>query len=63
MQRRWKYADAVRLAHSRLKFYCRQNVHVSAMLYLVMELAQGSLENHIAKGGLSADEIKNIICQ
>ncbi|CCI00172.1 hypothetical protein MICAB_7350002 [Microcystis aeruginosa PCC 9717] len=33
------------------------------MLYLVMELAQGSLENHIAKGGLSADEIKNITAQ
>ncbi|GAL94652.1 SUMF1/EgtB/PvdO family nonheme iron enzyme [Microcystis aeruginosa] len=33
------------------------------MLYLVMELAQGSLENHIAKGGLSSDEIKNITAQ
>ena len=33
------------------------------MLYLVMELAQGSLENHIAKGSLSADEIKNITAQ
>jgi len=33
------------------------------MLYLVMELAQGSLENHIAKGGLSADAIKNITAQ
>ncbi|MBE5227739.1 MAG: SUMF1/EgtB/PvdO family nonheme iron enzyme [Microcystis aeruginosa PMC 728.11] len=33
------------------------------MLYLVMELAQGSLENHIAKGGLSAGEIKNITAQ
>jgi formylglycine-generating enzyme required for sulfatase activity len=33
------------------------------MLYLVMELAQGSLENHIAKGGLSADDIKNITAQ
>ncbi len=33
------------------------------MLYLVMELAQGSLENHIAKASLSADEIKNITAQ
>ncbi|MCA2616370.1 MAG: SUMF1/EgtB/PvdO family nonheme iron enzyme [Microcystis sp. M25BS1] len=33
------------------------------MLYLVMELAQGSLENHIAKGGLSSSEIKNITAQ
>ncbi|MDB9404121.1 SUMF1/EgtB/PvdO family nonheme iron enzyme [Microcystis sp. CS-574] len=33
------------------------------MLYLVMELAQGSLENHIAKGSLSADEITNITAQ
>ncbi|MFN6209276.1 MAG: SUMF1/EgtB/PvdO family nonheme iron enzyme [Microcystis sp.] len=33
------------------------------MLYLVMELAQGSLENHIAKGGLSSSEIKNIAAQ
>ncbi|MFM6376501.1 MAG: SUMF1/EgtB/PvdO family nonheme iron enzyme [Microcystis panniformis] len=33
------------------------------MLYLVMELAQGSLENHIAKGSFSADEIKNITAQ
>ncbi|TRV04592.1 MAG: serine/threonine protein kinase [Microcystis wesenbergii Mw_QC_B_20070930_S4] len=33
------------------------------MLYLVMELAQGSLENHIAKGGLSSGEIKNITVQ
>jgi formylglycine-generating enzyme required for sulfatase activity len=33
------------------------------MLYLVMELAQGSLENHIAKGGLSSSEIKNITVQ
>ncbi len=33
------------------------------MLYLVMELAQGSLENHIAKGGLSSGEIKNITAQ
>ncbi len=33
------------------------------MLYLVMELAQGSLENHIQKGGLSAGEIKNITAQ
>ncbi len=30
---------------------------------LVMELAQGSLENHIAKGGLSSSEIKNIAAQ
>nr|NCR55290.1 protein kinase [Microcystis aeruginosa L211-07] len=33
------------------------------MLYLVMELAQGSLENHIAKGSLSSSEIKNITAQ
>ncbi len=33
------------------------------MLYLVMELAQGSLKNHIAKGGLSSGEIKNITAQ
>ncbi len=33
------------------------------MLYLVMELAQGSLENHIQKGGLSSNEIKNITAQ
>ncbi|GCL59717.1 SUMF1/EgtB/PvdO family nonheme iron enzyme [Microcystis aeruginosa] len=33
------------------------------MLYLVMELAQGSLENHIAKASLSADEITNITAQ
>ncbi|ELP55388.1 MULTISPECIES: protein kinase domain-containing protein [Oscillatoriophycideae] len=33
------------------------------MLYLVMELAQGSLENHIAKGSLSSGEIKNITAQ
>jgi formylglycine-generating enzyme required for sulfatase activity len=33
------------------------------MLYLVMELAQGSLENHIQKGGLSSGEIKNITAQ
>ncbi|CCI34251.1 SUMF1/EgtB/PvdO family nonheme iron enzyme [Microcystis sp. T1-4] len=33
------------------------------MLYLVMELAQGSLENHITKGGLSSSEIKNITAQ
>jgi len=33
------------------------------MLYLVMELAQGSLENHIAKGSLSSGEIKNITVQ
>ncbi len=30
---------------------------------IVMELAQGSLENHIQKGGLSAGEIKNITAQ
>ncbi|TRV44190.1 MAG: serine/threonine protein kinase, partial [Microcystis panniformis Mp_MB_F_20051200_S9] len=33
------------------------------MLYLVMELAQGSLENHIQKGSLSSTEIKNITVQ
>lgn len=33
------------------------------MLYLVMELAQGSLDNHIAKGSLSSGEIKNITAQ
>jgi serine/threonine protein kinase len=33
------------------------------MLYLVMELAQGSLENHIQKGGLSSEEIENITAQ
>jgi serine/threonine protein kinase len=33
------------------------------MLYLVMELAQGSLENHIEKCSLSSGEIKNITTQ
>ena len=31
------------------------------MLYLVMELAQGSLENHIQKGDLSSNEIKILL--
>jgi formylglycine-generating enzyme required for sulfatase activity len=33
------------------------------MLYLVMELAQDSLENHIEKGSLSSGEVKNITTQ